>query len=174
MKTPKRIVEKKQLGFGSNLMKKICIWDPSYDVDQVVLGWTRTTKPTLQLKCGLLVKSNIWVGLDVSWLPIIGLTFVMWISDWQQVFKWFLVNFLFVNICCWLATFYCYNGFMFETFKGYIFSSWFICSSCVGTFFTMDRGATSFNYPLKPFVITFDIFLNLFILQIMLHYSTIQ
>jgi len=33
MKTPKRIDEEKQLGFGSILMKKTCIWDLGYGVD---------------------------------------------------------------------------------------------------------------------------------------------
>jgi len=46
MKTLKRIVEKIQLGFGSNLMKKIWIQDLSYSVDYVVLRWDEQ-RPTL-------------------------------------------------------------------------------------------------------------------------------
>ncbi len=33
MKPTKRIAKEKQLGFGSNLMKKTCIWDLGYGVD---------------------------------------------------------------------------------------------------------------------------------------------
>jgi hypothetical protein len=33
MKTPKNIVEENQLGFGSNFMKKTCIWGLGYGVD---------------------------------------------------------------------------------------------------------------------------------------------
>ncbi len=39
MKTFKKISKEKQLGFGSNLMKKICIRDLGYGVDQVGFRW---------------------------------------------------------------------------------------------------------------------------------------
>jgi hypothetical protein len=35
MKTFKKIAKEKQLGFGSNFMKQICIWDLGSGVDQV-------------------------------------------------------------------------------------------------------------------------------------------
>jgi hypothetical protein len=37
MKTLKKISKEKQLGFGSNLMKKICICDLGYGVDRLGL-----------------------------------------------------------------------------------------------------------------------------------------
>jgi hypothetical protein len=39
MKTLKKISKEKQLGFGSNLMKKICICDLGYGADQVGFRW---------------------------------------------------------------------------------------------------------------------------------------
>jgi hypothetical protein len=35
MKTLLKFTKEKQLGFGSNLIKQICIWDLGYGVDQV-------------------------------------------------------------------------------------------------------------------------------------------
>jgi hypothetical protein len=48
-----------------------------------------------------------------------------------------------------------------------VFSSWFNCSPCASTFSTTCFCTTNFNYFLRPFVTTRDIFKNSFVQKIM-------
>jgi len=69
-----------------------------------------------------------------------------------------LLTFCFVNICCWFVTSYCYSALMFGTPTSCVFSSWFIYSSQIATFFTTSCCVVSYNCLLKPFINTRDIF----------------
>ncbi len=88
-----------------------------------------------------------------------------------------LLTFCFIIICCWFVTSYYYSAFVFGTPISCASSSWFIYSSCVGTFSTTCCWVVSFNCLLTRFISTLDIFFFepiCFVIKAVQYYFVIQ